>query len=206
MRATITRGIGSSSNDRPVPSHGSRSLADSSLVNGLVSTMPGCARIASTTAAVSRSRSRPGVGRTCTVISLPTSDCHSAADSLTRNTPPVVIEARKVMIATTATSARPAIEARGTIGETMRACAGNCGRSSPRSTNRPCSSRLLIDVQASLVQHQPAGLILVHQRDVVGCDDDGGTRAIKLDEQAQKTAAERRIVVVGWFVCLLFLW
>src|SRR5665811_1744539 len=33
-------------------------------------------------AAASRSRSRPAAGRTCTVISLATSDCHSAADAL----------------------------------------------------------------------------------------------------------------------------
>ena len=51
------------------------------------------------------------------VISLATSDCHSAADALTSSTAPVVIEARNVMMATTATSARPAIEARGTIGD-----------------------------------------------------------------------------------------
>src|SRR5215211_1047311 len=110
------------------------------------------------------------------VISLATSDCHSAADALTNSTVPVVIEARKVMIATTATSARPEIEARGTIGDMMRALAGSCGRSLPRSTSGACSSPvLLIDVQPSLMQHHPARLVLVHQRDVVGGDDDGGT-------------------------------
>ena len=59
----------------------------------------------------------------------------SAADALTSSTPPVVIEARNVMIATTATSARPEIEARGTIGDMIRALDGNCGRSLPRSTS-----------------------------------------------------------------------
>ena len=83
----------------------------------------------------SRSRSRPAAGRTWMVISLATSDCHSAADALTSSTAPVVIEARKVMMATTATSARPAIEARGTIGDRFRARAGSCGRSVPRSTS-----------------------------------------------------------------------
>src|SRR5258707_9804678 len=107
------------------------------------------------------------------VISLATSDCHSAADALTSNTAPVVIDARNVMMATTATSARPAIEARGTIGDRLRARAGTCGRSFPRSTRGPCSSPvLLIDVQPSLMQHQPPRVILVHQRDVVGRDDD----------------------------------
>src|SRR3984957_405461 len=105
------------------------------------------------------------------VISLATSDCHSAADALISNTVPVVIEARNVMIATTATKARPAIEARGTIGDRLRALAGTCGRSRPRSTNGPCwSSVLLIDMQPSLVQHQPPRLILVHQGDVGGRD------------------------------------
>src|SRR5450759_3426126 len=80
------------------------------------------------------------------VISLATSDCHSVADALTSSTVPVVIDARNVMIATTATSARPEIEARGTIGDRLRARAGSCGRSCPRSTNGPCSSpALLID-------------------------------------------------------------
>src|SRR4051812_9900094 len=109
------------------------------------------------------------------VISLATSDCHSAAEALTKSTVPVVIEARKVMMATTATSARPAIEARGTIGDILRARGGTCGRSCPRSTKGPCSSSvLLIDMQPSLMQHQPPRVILIHQRDVVGCDDHRG--------------------------------
>src|ERR1700716_3186181 len=106
------------------------------------------------------------------VISLATSDCHSAADALTSSTAPVVMDARKVMMATTATSARPAIEARGTIGDRLRALGGTCGRSSPRSTNGACSlPALLINMQPSLMQHQTPRLILVHQRDVVGRDD-----------------------------------
>src|ERR671934_2896714 len=105
------------------------------------------------------------------VISLAPSDCHSAADALTRNTVPVVMEARNVMMATTATSARPEIEARGTIGDMMRALAGTCGRSLPRSTSGLCSSTLVIDVQPSLMQHQTPGVILLHQGNVVGGDD-----------------------------------
>ena len=174
-RATITRGTGRSSSDNPLPSQGSSNFPDSSLLNGLTSTIPGCVRIASVTAAVSRAMSRPATGRTWMVISLATSDCHSAAEALTSSTVPVVIEARNVMMATTATSARPEIEARGTIGDMMRAFAGSCGRSLPRSTSGTCSSPvLLIDVQPSLMQHQPARLVLVHQRDVVGGDDDRG--------------------------------
>src|SRR6201991_5230154 len=114
------------------------------------------------------------------VISLATSDCHSAAEALTSSTVPVVIEAKNVMMATTATSARPAIEARGTIGERLRALAGTCGRSCPRSTNGPCSSPvLLIDMQPSLMQHQPSRVVLVHQGDFVGGDDHRGAGLVE---------------------------
>ena len=87
------------------------------------------------------------------------------------------------MIATTATSARPEIDARGTIGDRLRAFAGTCGRSCcPRSINGPCSSLLLIDMQPSLMQHQPPRFILVHQIDVVGRDDDRGAGLVQFDE------------------------
>src|ERR1700757_3844736 len=102
------------------------------------------------------------------VISLATSDCHSAADALTSSTAPVVIEAKNVMMATTATSARLAIEARGTIGDRLRARAGPCGGSFARSSNGPCWLPVLfIDMQPSLMQHQPPRLVLIHQRDIV---------------------------------------
>src|SRR6201996_7131105 len=199
-RATITRGTGSSSSDSPLPSHGSRSLPDSSLVKGRTSTMPDWIFIAVTPAAVSRSMSRPACGRIWMVISLATSDCHSAAEALTSSTAPVVIEARNVMIATTATSARPEIEARGTIGDKLRARAGTCGRSLPRSTSGVCSSVLIIDVQPSLMQHEAPRVVLVHQRDIVGRDDDRGARLVELDEQAQQPAAECRIDIAGRLV------
>src|SRR5947209_19151721 len=199
-RATITRGTGSSSSENPLPSHGSSKPAASCFVNDLTSTIPACMRMASAAAAASRSRSRPGAGRTCAVISLAISDCHSAAEALTNSTVPVVIEARNVMMATTATSARPWIEARGTIGDMLRARGGSCGRSCPRSTNTPRSSVLFIDVQPSLVQHEAARLVLVHQRDVVGRDDDGGAGLVELDEQPQQSSPERRIDAAGRFV------
>src|SRR3982075_4236822 len=132
------------------------------------------------------------------VISLATSDCHSEADALTSSTVPVVIDARKVMMATTATSARPAIEARGTIGDRLRARAGTCGRSCPRSINGPCSLPvLLIDMQPPLMQHQPPRLILIHQRDVVGRDNDRGAGLVQFDEQPQQSPPQCRIDVAG---------
>src|SRR6201999_3059498 len=199
-RATMTRGTGSSSSDRPLPSHGSSSLPDSSLVKGRTSTMPDWTRIAVTTAATSASPSRPALGRIWMVILLATSDCHSAADALTSSTAPVVIEARKVMIATTATSARPAMEARGTMGDRLRARAGTSGRSCPRSTSGVCSSALLIDVQPSLMQHETPGVILVHQGDVVGRNDNGGARLVELDEQPQQSPPQGRIDIAGRLV------
>src|ERR1700736_666296 len=135
------------------------------------------------------------------VISLATSDCHSAAEALTSSTVPVVIEARNVMMATTATSARPAIEARGTIGDRLRARAGTCGRSRPRSTNGPCSwPVLLIDMQPSLMQHQPPRVILIHQRDIMGRDNHRGTGLVQFDEQPQQSPAQRRVDIAGRLV------
>jgi hypothetical protein len=50
------------------------------------------------------------------VTSRAISDCQSAADAYINMTAPVVSDARNVMIAMTATSARPPIESEGTIG------------------------------------------------------------------------------------------
>src|SRR4030088_1792918 len=108
-------------------------------------------------------------------ISLATSDCHSAADALTSSTAPVVIDARNVMMATTAIKARPAIEARGTIGDKLRALTGTCGRSCPRSSNGSRSLPvLLIEMDPALMQYHPPRVILIHQGDVVGRDDHRG--------------------------------
>ena len=55
------------------------------------------------------------------VTSRATSDCHSLAAPPTSITAPMVSEARNVMMATTAISARPEIELRGTSGVSKRA-------------------------------------------------------------------------------------
>src|SRR5882757_1519664 len=197
----MTRGTGSCSIDNPVPSHGSSNLADSSLLKGLTSTMPGCVRIASAAAAVSRSRSRPVCGRTWMVISEATSDCHSAADALTSSTAPVVIDARNVMMATTAIRARPEIEARGTIGDKLRALAGTCGRSCPRSSSGSRSFPvLLIEMDPALMQHHAPRVVLVHQRDVVGRDDHRGAGLVQFDEQPQQAPPQGRIDIAGRLV------
>src|SRR5450830_1154421 len=82
--------------------------------------MPGNARATAAALSTVASMSRPGAGITWMVTSRATSDCHSLAAPLTRITAPVVSEARNVMIATTATRARPDIELRGTSGVSKR--------------------------------------------------------------------------------------
>src|SRR5579871_1187432 len=100
------------------------------------------------------------------------------------------------MMATTATSALPEIEPRGTIGDMLRARAGTCGRSRPRSTSGPrCWSVLLIDVQPSLMQHQPPGVVLIHQGHIMGSDDNRSSRLVQFNEQPQQTTPQRRIDV-----------
>ena len=63
------------------------------------------------------------------VTSREISDCHSPAALLTSTAAPVVNDTRKVMIATTATSARPEIELRGTSAVSKR---GNRGSTDSR--------------------------------------------------------------------------
>ena len=82
-------------------------------------------------------------------------------------TAPVVSEARNVMIATTATSARPAIEVRGTIGASLRAAGPprRVGAISSVIAQSAHGATSIVDVQPAVVQHEAAGVELVHQRD-----------------------------------------
>ena len=73
-------------------------------------------RAISAARATSASISRPAAPRTWIVTSRATSDCQSPAAERTSITAPVVSDARNVMIAMTAISARPAIVLSGTIG------------------------------------------------------------------------------------------
>ena len=80
------------------------------------------------------------------------------------------------MIATTAVSERPAIEFLGTIGAAAgmeRTSAGDASKSSHGSAM--VSTGSIIDMQASLMQNQSTRVVFVHQCNVVGGDDDGGT-------------------------------
>src|SRR3954466_6354159 len=117
-------------------------------------------------------------------ILLAPSDCHFAADAPPRQKAPGGVHAKNVMMATTAIKARPAIEARGTIGDRLRAIIGTCGRSCPRSSRGSRSLPvLLIKMYPALMQHHAPRVVLVHQRDVMGRDNHRGARLVQFDEQ-----------------------
>src|SRR5579863_1318201 len=142
--------------------------------------------------------SRPDTGRTWMVTSRPTADCQSLAEVTTIITAPAVTAARKVIMATTAVSERPAIEPRGTIGVGMRCAmrpAGAGARASHGSAIVFAGS--IVDMEPSLMQDQAAGVVLVHQRDVMRGDDDGSARFIELDEKPQQALAEIGIDIAG---------
>src|SRR5688572_21232588 len=122
------------------------------------------------------------------VISRDTSDCQSLAAARTSMTAPTVSEARNVMIGTTATSARPAIDAFGTIGVSARVSrpAIRCVTETSLSIRRSLIAGSIVGVQPAVVQHQAAGVVLVHQGDVVGRDHHGGAGLVELDEQPQQ--------------------
>src|SRR5215831_14723371 len=150
--------------------------------------MPAEARAMTTALRTSISMSCPATGRIWIVTSRATSACHSFAAVRTSMTAPVVSEARKVMMATTATRARPEIVACGTIGVSKRGSGrdeGASGGSSPRGWPVFVVASV-VDMQTTLVQHETARVELVHQRDVVGGDDDRSPGFVELDEQPQQ--------------------
>ena len=108
------------------------------------------------------------------VTSRATSDCQSLAALITIVTAPVASAARKVMMATTAVSERPAIEPLGTMGVCCR-CSSSLDAATSRSVHvcAMASKRSLVDMQPALVQDQPSRIVFVHQRDIVGGDHNG---------------------------------
>src|SRR3954447_6456997 len=100
--------------------------------------------------------SRSGAGLTWMVSSRATSDCQSLAADCTRITAPIVSEARNVMIATTAVSARPATVALGPLGVSKlghRPAGYRRAAAAPASTSRAGS---IVDMQPPFVQHDAA--------------------------------------------------
>src|SRR5262245_1785762 len=143
--------------------------------------------------ATSASPSRPGEGRIWIVTSRATDDCHSPAAAPISTTAPTVSDARNVMMAITAVSARPAIESTGTIDVSARRVVTGCSTGTLSSTSNGLASFII--VQPSFVQHHAARVELVHQGDVVGGDDDRGSRLVELDEQLQQPLGEIRVDV-----------
>src|SRR5208282_1047762 len=167
--------------------------------------MPGAARAISIALRTSASMSRPAAGRTCMVTSRPTSDCQSFAVLTTSIAAPVVSAARNVMIATTAASERPAIELFGTIDVAIHGARSSDGAasSSSQGSRMVCATVSIgsvVDMQSSLMQHQTARVELVHQSNIVRGDDDGGSRLVEFDEQAQQALTEIRIDIAGRLV------
>src|SRR5262245_21551258 len=151
--------------------------------------------------ATSASMSCPAAERIWIVTSRATSACHSLAAARTSMTAPVVSEARNVMIAITATRAWPEIVACGTIGVSKR---GSSSAAAPGGPSRAsdCWGVLasVVNMQSTLVQHQPARIELIHQRDIVGGDDHRRPGLVQLDEQAQQALRQRGIDVAGGLV------
>src|SRR5579871_1442564 len=137
------------------------------------------------------------------VISRDTSDCHSFAEVITMATPPLVTAARKVMIATTAASALAELESRGTIWTSPRASRPGCAR--PRRKRvHPLRSTLIaplvIDMDVAVMKHKATGVVLVHQRNIVSCNDDRGTGFVQLDKQPEQALSQLRIHIAGRLV------
>src|ERR1700691_4404722 len=135
------------------------------------------------------------------VTSRPTSDSQSPAALTTTIAAPVVSEARNVMMATTAPSERPASEFLGTIAATAgKASAGGAAASRSSQGSAMPSIGSVVDMQASVVEDQPARVVLVHQRNIVRGNNDRGARFVELDEQSQQPLSEIGIDVSGRLV------
>src|SRR5665213_3285869 len=174
--------------------------------------MPGKARATAAALSTAASRLRPGAGTSWMVISRDTSDCHSLAAFPITSTAPVVSEARNVMMATTAISARPAMELRGTSGVSKRGIEPPGMRgvavisSLVKSVMCIPSVFLVVNMQPPVVQHQPPRIVLVHQSDVVGGDHHRGSGFIEFDEQPQQPLRQTRVDVAGRLIGQKQLW
>ena len=161
----------------PLPSQGSSSRADSSRRVGPHAGDAGRSPAPAPRLRAHRPRCRGrSDGRTWIVISRATADCQSPAAERTSTTAPSVSAARKVMMAITASSARPAIESRRHDRGFARAAARprrwrSAGGCALRHIRPALPSRLSrVDLQPALMQHQARRVIEVHQGDVVGGD------------------------------------
>src|SRR5579864_37302 len=137
------------------------------------------------------------------VISRDTSDCHSFAEPMTIATPPLVTAARNVMIATTAARALAAMESRGTMWTSPRV--SRPGRDGPRRTRTNplrsvATATLVIDMDVAVMEHKATGVVLIHQGNIVGGDDDRGAGFVQLDEKPEQALSQLGIDVAGRLV------
>src|SRR6202023_2016758 len=142
------------------------------------------------------------------VISRATSSCQPRDASLIRIAAPAVSEARKVMMATTVTSARPAMDASGTSAISLFMPRLRPSLMVPREFNcRPfpaaaCSSPAsIVNMEAAIAQNQPAGAVeLIHQAEIVRRDHHGRPGFVEFGEQTQHPARETWIDIAGRLV------
>src|SRR5579872_5250599 len=111
------------------------------------------------------------------VISRATSPRQLCAELAISMAVPAVSEARNVMIATTVTNARPAIDASGTSATSRRKLMPTSSATRTMLLRSEWVSVIpsLVNVQAAIAKNQPAGRIeLVHQGQIMGGDDHRG--------------------------------
>src|ERR671910_151215 len=179
------------------PSHGSSSRAVASRSTIVASLTPEKPRAISAAFSSAASMSSPSEGLIWIVASRAIWFSQTDAVSRTRVTAPSVRQDRKVMMAMTEISARPAMFCDGTIGAILR-----CARSlAGRALSTPCpscgSASSVIDVEPPAGQDHAARIDLFHQAEIVGGDHHGGAEPVEFDEQPQKPARQRRIDITG---------
>src|SRR3954453_3903811 len=130
------------------------------------------------------------------VISRPTDPCHCPDAVATSSAMQAHSAARKARMAMTATSARFSAEWTGTSGAwrfsfALKPGSGATSSAEPDGTGIVRAiPRLLIDVQETVADHEPAGFDLIHQGEIVRRDQNGGAEPVELDEEAQEPARE----------------
>src|SRR5690606_37995589 len=132
--------------------------------------------------------------------------CQVVAVSRTSVTPPRVRHDRKVMIAMTSTMAREATLSLGTIGLWPLPSLFRAKRFMPlvrpfaRSSALELRERLVIDFQPSSGKHHASRVNLIHEAEIVRCDQHRGTHPVELDEEAQQTSGKLRVHVTRGFI------
>ena len=114
---TTRRGTGKAERSVPGPSHGSSRRCVSASLMPRAPPTPGNSWARATAFATSASMATPSSGLISMVTSRPMSDAQASAARSITDTTAMVKPARKVMMAMTSTSVRPAIACGGTIGE-----------------------------------------------------------------------------------------